>query len=134
MRYFKLLIFILCIYGCSEKNKKIQIQNNDYIIDTTLQIEYIDDASFERFQMKYNNSVEIREEDAFNIACEAIKKMQNHGIKLHLPLRMHLVNDSIWIIRNEPIPSKGNEIFFGNSVYLEIRKMDGLILKGIIEE
>lgn len=132
MRYFILLLFILCAYGCSNKNNN-QIQKSDYIIDTTLQFEYID-IPFNEYQPKCKSKVNIEEKDAFNIACEIINKMHNHEIILHLPLRMRLINDSVWIIRNMNVSKNPNEILFGGAIYLEIRKSDGCILKSIIEE
>lgn len=131
MKYIKLLLIILCVYSCNDKKKSQHQENTYYIIDTTLQFYYNyykHDSCFSEYQTNYSNIDEI---DAFNIACKEIKSLEKDGIDLYLPLRMYLLNDSVWIVYNNP---SSNEIVFGGDVYLEIRKKDGCILKGIIGE
>lgn len=124
-------IMFFCLCGCNTKQNPPIQEGVDFIIDTTLQMEYADTPyELSNCINKPVNSAS----DAFIVARSAINELKDEGIELCLPLRIHLVYDSIWIVRNEPNAFDKNMILFGGSTYMEIRKKDGCFLKSIIEE
>jgi len=131
-----LTLLYLCLAGCSvRKSKTTNIQEEvSFIIDTTLQQEYVDVKPFEGCDTISTNKIIVSVEDVFEKVKPCINSLVKEGIiEIQGPLHIHLINDSIWIVRSKPV-SKTNELFFGGTVYYEIRKNDGFVLKRIIEE
>ena len=131
MKYLFFLITIFCIHSCRNKETEQIKEGIDYVIDSTLKPSYVDITPLSDTKIKRKQECKVDLKGAFNIAK---KDIQILNLELRLPLRMHLYNDSIWIIQNGTVTPKSNEVYFGGDVYLEIRESDGFILKSIIGE
>lgn len=131
-----LALLPLCLISCNvRKPSVISIREEvNFIIDTTLQQEYVDTKPFERYDTANTKKMIVSVEAAFERVKPSINNLIEEGIiEIQGPFHICLINDSIWIIRNEP-DSKIGKLLFGGAVYYEIRKADGCILKAIIEE
>lgn len=131
-----LALLLLCLAGCNVKGSKTANirEEVNFIIDTTLRKEYVDVKPFEECDTISTNKMIVSVEDAFEKVKPSIKSLIEQGvIEIQGPLHIHLINDSIWIVKSEPV-SRIDELLFGGTVYYEIRKNDGFILKCIIEE
>ena len=131
-----LALLPLCLMSCNvRKPSVVSIRKEiNFIIDTALQREYVDTKSFEGYDTTNTKKMIVSAEAAFERVKPSINNLIEEGIiEIQGPFHIRLINDSIWIIRNEPA-SKIGELLFGGAVYYEIRKADGCILKGIIEE
>ena len=131
MKHFIYILITFCIYSCKCKESG-QIQEGiDYVLDSTLLLDYLDVNPFLESETEKEPAYEADLEKVFSMAKKDIQRM---NIELFLPLKMHLHNDSIWIIRNGEPKLQPNEIYFGGGAYMEIRKSDGFVLKRILEE
>lgn len=131
-----LTLLYLCLAGCSvRKSKTTNIwEEVSFIIDTTLQQECVDIKPFEECDTITTNKMIVSVEHAFERVKPSINSLIEEGvIEVQGPFHIHLIHDSIWIVRSEPV-SKIDELLFGGAVYYEIRKNDGFVLKRIIEE
>lgn len=131
-----LALLFLCLVGCNVKRSKTANirEEMNFIVDTTLQQEYVDVKPFEECDTVNTNKMIASVKDVFEKVKPSINSLIEEGIiEIRGPLHIHLINDSIWIVRSEPA-SKIDELLFGGTVYYEIRKIDGCTLKRIIEE
>lgn len=135
MKYFLLITMsVFCITSCNMRRQKARDTSNNmkFVIDTNLQQEYLDVDPLIEYMTGTQKSI-ISAEKAFEKVKPSINDLVEKGIIHQTPFHIHLVNDSIWIIRNE-VTSSEKELFFGGTVYFEVRKKDGCILKCIVEE
>lgn len=138
MKVKGILLFMLyfCLCSCNMKRQKLiaSTHNISFVVDTNLQREYLDVKSFKEFGIANERGTIFSAEAAFNIVEPHINSLiEEDIIASQQVFHIALINDSIWIIKGEPI-SKANELIFGGAVYYEIRKCDGYLLKCIVEE
>lgn len=128
-----LLFFCIIVYNTKREIVSIQ-EGGNFVIDTTLQREYEDVKFIKDHETSHTSKVIVSAKAAFERVKPSVNSLIQEGIiGIQDSFRIRLVNDSIWIIKSEPVSETG-KLQFGGAVYYEIRKVDGYILKSVIEE
>lgn len=117
------IIVLLCIGGCTPKH-------SDFVIDPTLEREYLEDSTNLDFMPHNWNGGEVNSAQvAFSIVEPIlIDLFSKEEVEKEKPFSINLIDNEIWVINGALHQPKG-EIIMGGTKYVEIRKKDGRILK-----
>ena len=128
-------LLLLLTTSCSKKGNSVP---SDYVVDTTLTIDYPDAIGEISYIPKHWSGGEVpTAEIAYKVVEPSlIRALGRELMNSEKPFRINLV-DSIWIIRStfpEPIITKDYMDWGGMCIYMEIRKSNGEIVKSILEK
>lgn len=101
----------------------------DFILDTTLQREYID-VQEDSSALSVNSKDVFSAEVAFKIAEPLLNSAYGKdNITSQKPFRIKLINN-VWVIAGTLPKTKGGRVL-GGTAYIEIKKSNGQVLKAI---
>ena len=130
------LIMIICFFGCNLRRNSF-MDRIEIVYDTTLCVRNLDVvANVYLISDSINNNVIDSKEKAFEIIKSHITSIHEVGIDYDRPIvRMNLLGDSLWILEiSEKQHKSKNIITIGNTIYFEVNKNNGEIVKFVIEE
>ncbi len=141
MKKVTLCLLILSLLVSCNLRKKSTIDFNknnllDFVIDSTLERYYLEDSTLNFMPNNWEGEVTTAEM-AFKIAEPIlIEAWGEKDIMRQKPFTINLIDNEIWIIEGnlQQSGTKIEDIVFGGSAYMEIRKSNGEILKSVYGE
>lgn len=130
------LIMIICFFGCNLRRNSF-MDRIEVVYDTTLCVRNLDiEANVYLISDSINNNVIDSKDKAFEIIKSHITSIHEVGIDYDNPIvRMNLLGDSLWILEVSEKQHKSKDVItIGNTIYFEVNKNNGEIVKFVIEE
>lgn len=133
------LIFAFCV-SCNTKaertnsiDKADSLSYPDFVVDTTLQRQYLEDSTTSSMPNDWSGEVSSPE-IAFKIAEPILNScFGKEAIASQKPFSINLIDNKIWVLEGT-LHQPQNGIIMGGTAYIEIRKSNGEILKIIHSE
>lgn len=136
IKAYILLLLLSLISGCTAKREKFigSVSNIHFIVDTTLQRQYLDVKPFDNPDTLQTKNPICSAEEVFQKIKPNINRLITKGVIWNNQVfHINLVYDSIWVIWSKPM-TEANELLFGGTIYYEIHRNDGYLLKSVLEE
>ena len=130
------LLIIICFFSCNLRRNSF-MDRIEIVYDTTLCVRNVDVvANVYLISDSINNNVIDSKEKAFEIIKSHITSIHEVGIDYDNPIvRMNLLGDSLWILEVSEKQHKSKDVItIGNTIYFEVNKNNGEIVKFVIEE